>query len=218
MTPHNAAKIGDGSSNFAGVIPKPLAVRGIYGLRPTAGMIPFWPLGQLFVQQVASAGPMARTVKDMARVLPIRAGNDDHALLSVNVDAWAFAGTLEVGMTGKKIAWLGGWNGCFAMDQRCWTCARPAARPSPTLAARWGEAMLDFDPAELWETWLTPRAWIIGTCLGHDYAEPALRPLMKDPARWEVQRSFGLGSDSVFEARMSRTRWHGRGQRRLRPI
>ncbi len=46
-----------------------------------------------------------------------------------------------------------------------------------------GEAVLDFDPAELWETWLTPRAWIIGTCLGHDYAEPALRPLMKDPAR-----------------------------------
>ena len=200
--------VADGS-DFAGSIRNPAAFCNVYGLRPTAGMVPFWPSDELFMQQFAIEGPLGRTVKDVAMLLSIQAGQDDRAPLSVNVDASIFTGSLEADMKGKKIAWMGDWNGYFAMDPGVIDVCKANLKTFTDLGCEVVEDVPDFDPAELWDTWLTLRAWIIGNYLGQYYADPALRPLMKEPAQWEVQRSFGLASDRVFEASMARTRWHG---------
>ena len=200
--------VADGS-DFAGSIRNPSAFCNVYGLRPTAGMVPFWPSDELFVQQFVIEGPLGRTVKDVAMLLSIQAGHDDRAPLSVNVDASAFAGPLEADMKGKKIAWMGDWNGYFAMDPGVLDLCKASLKTFTDLGCEVVEAVPDFEPAELWETWLTLRAWIIGNYLGHYYADPALRAQMKEPAQWEVERSFGLASEKVFNASMSRTRWHG---------
>jgi amidase len=152
---------------------------------------------------------MGRTVKDVAMLLSIQAGFDSRAPLSVNVDAAAFAGALDADVRGKRIAWLGDWNGYFATDPGVMDICKASLNTFTDLGCEVEEVVPDFDPAELWETWLTLRAWIIGNYLGPYFADPALRPLMKEPAQWEVQQSFGLGSDEVFAASMSRTRWHG---------
>jgi amidase len=199
--------VADGS-DFAGSIRNPSAFCNVYGLRPTAGMVPFWPSDELFVQQFAIEGPMGRTVKDVAMLLSVQAGHDARAPLSVNVDASAFAGPLEADVKGKKIAWIGDWNGYFVMDPGVLDLCKSTLQTFTDLGCEVVEATPDFDPAELWDTWLTLRAWIIGNYLAPYYADPALRAMMKEPARWEVEQSFGLASDKVFAASMSRTRWH----------
>lgn len=199
--------VADGS-DFAGSIRNPSAYCNVYGLRPTAGVVPFWPSDELFVQQFAIEGPMGRTVRDVAMLLSIQAGHDERAPLSVNVDASAFAGQLDADMKGKKIAWIGDWNGYFAMDPGVLDLCKSTLKVFADMGCEVEEAVPSFDPAELWDIWLTLRAWIIGNYLAPYYADPALRPLMKEPAQWEVQRSFGLSSDKVFDASMARTRWH----------
>ena len=69
------------------------------------------------------------------------------------------------------------------------------------------EALPDFSAPELWDLWLTQRAWIMGNALGDYYADPEQKPLLSDNAQWEVERSFGLTANQVFASSVARTAW-----------
>jgi amidase len=168
-------------------------------------MVPMGPTPEVFVQQIAIEGPMGRTVGDVATLLSTMAGHDPRAPLSINVDASKFAGSLDSNVRGKRIAWLGDWNGYFAMDPGVLDVCRSAARLFESMGCVVEEALPDFSPALLWQTWLTQRAWIIGNYLGEYYADPKKRALMKDSAQWEIQRAATLSAADVFQSSMDRT-------------
>ncbi|MDX2178999.1 MAG: amidase [Bryobacteraceae bacterium] len=198
--------VADGS-DMGGSIRNPSAYCNVYGLRPSAGVVPFAPTEEVFVQQFATEGPMGRTVKDVAMLLSIQAGHDPRAPLSVNLDPSQFAGALESDVKGKKIAWMGDWNGYFATEPGVLDVCRDSLKYFTSLGCIVEEALPDFDPEELWQIWLTHRAWIIGNYLGRFYADPAKRALMKDTARWEVETSGNLTSSQVFASSMRRSAW-----------
>jgi amidase len=196
--------VADGS-DMAGSIRNPSAFCNIYGLRPTAGMVPMAPIPEVFVQQIAIEGPMGRTVNDVAMLLSTLAGYDPRAPLSINVDATKFAGPLDSDVKGKRIAWLGDWNGFFAMDPGVMDVCRQAARVFESMGCIVEEALPEFSPELLWKTWLTQRAWIIGNYLGHYYEDPKKRALMKDSAQWEAQRATTISAADVFQSSMDRS-------------
>jgi amidase len=200
--------VADGS-DMGGSIRNPSAFCNAYGLRPTAGVVPFGPSPEVFVQQIATEGPLGRTVKDVAMLLSIQAGHDPRAPLSVKLDPSRFAGPLAGDVKGKKIAWMGDWNGYFATEPGVLDLCRSTLKVFEDLGCNVEEALPEFDPAELWDMWLTHRAWIVGNYLGAYYKDPAKRELMGDNARWEAEQSLNLSAAEVFASSVSRSDWAG---------
>jgi amidase len=198
--------VADGS-DMGGSIRNPSAYCNVYGLRPGAGTVPFGPSPETFVQQFAIEGPMARTVKDVAMLLSVQAGHDPRAPLSVNLDPSKFLGELSSDVKGKRIAWLGDWNGYFATEPGVLDLCKSTLKVFERLGCTVEEALPEFNPADLWQMWLVHRAWIMGNSLGDYYADPKTRALLSDNARWEVEQSFKLTAKQVFQQSMARTEW-----------
>jgi amidase len=200
--------VADGS-DMGGSIRNPSAWANIYGLRPGAGTVPLAPSPEVFVQQFAIEGPMGRTVKDVAMLLSVQAGHDPRAPLSVMLDPRQFAGSLDYDPRGKKIAWLGDWGGYFAMEPGVLELTMSSLKAFEAMGCVVEEALPDFSPAELWDMWLTHRAWIMGNYLSEYYADPKTRAMLSDNARWEVERSMkpDLTANKVFQSSMARSTW-----------
>ncbi len=62
-------------SDGAGSVRVPSAFCGIYGLKPTFGRVPMWPVSN--TDSASHTGPMTRTVADAALMLGVMAGPDD---------------------------------------------------------------------------------------------------------------------------------------------
>ncbi len=198
--------VGDGS-DFGGSIRNPSAFCNIYGLRPTAGVVPFGPSPEVFIQQFATEGPMGRTVKDVAMLLSIQAGFDKRVPLSVHLDPKVFAGKLERSFKGARVAWLGDWGGYFPMEPGVMALCEAQLKTFSNLGCIVEPVKPMFDPAVLWKMWLTHRQFIIGNYLGTFYAKPELRALMKTDAQWEVEQSLKLKPQDLFESSAARTEW-----------
>ncbi len=198
--------VADGS-DMGGSIRNPSAFCNVFGLRPTAGMVPFAPSDEVFVQQIATEGPLGRTVRDVAMLLSVQAGFDPRAPLSVQVDPTTFAGALDRDVKGTRIAWLGDWNGHYPFDPGVLEICESALPVFTDLGCVVETATPDFSPDELWDMWLTHRAWIIGNYLRSYYDVPEKRALMKPAAQWEVERSFDLSGAKVFASSVSRSAW-----------
>ncbi|MFM9977133.1 MAG: amidase [Sphingomonadaceae bacterium] len=200
--------VADGS-DMGGSIRNPSAWANVYGLRPGAGTVPFAPSPETMVQQFAIEGPMGRTVKDVAMLLSVQAGHDPRAPLSVNLDPQQFTGNLDADVKGKRIAWLGDWNGYFAMEPGVLDLSKSTLKVFESMGCVVEQALPDFSPAELWDMWLTHRAWIMGNSLGEYYADPKTRALLSANAVWEVERSMkpDLTANKVFQSSIARSAW-----------
>ena len=72
--------LADGS-DFMGSLRNPAAWNHVFGLRPSAGRVPGWPKGDVWVTQLSTDGPLGRSVRDVAGLLNVQAGFDARALL-----------------------------------------------------------------------------------------------------------------------------------------
>jgi amidase len=179
----------------------------VYGLRPTAGVVPFAPSPEVFIQQLATEGPMGRTVKDVAMLLSTQAGFDPRAPLSVKLDPARFTDKLERSFKGAKVGWLGNWDGYFPMEPGVMELCQAQLKTFTDLGCVVEPVKPWFDAERLWETWLTQRAFLIGNYLRGYYDDPKLRPLMKTDAQWEVEQSLKQTAQQMFVSTVSRSEW-----------
>ncbi|MDJ0819593.1 MAG: amidase family protein, partial [Desulfobacterales bacterium] len=108
--------VADGS-DMMGSLRNPAAFNNIIGFRPSFGRVPHGPTTEIFLQQLGYDGPMGRTVRDTAMLLSTMAGFDSRMPLSIGEDPQQFAGSLQADMEGRKIAWLGDFNGYLPTEQ-----------------------------------------------------------------------------------------------------
>jgi aspartyl-tRNA(Asn)/glutamyl-tRNA(Gln) amidotransferase subunit A len=89
-------------SDGAGSIRIPAAFCGIYGIKPSFGLVAQYP--QSAVGDVAHLGPMTRTVRDSALLLNVVAGADarDRLSWSSGID---YLAACEGGIAGLRVAW-----------------------------------------------------------------------------------------------------------------
>ncbi|MBI2160590.1 MAG: amidase [Candidatus Rokubacteria bacterium] len=96
-------------SDGAGSIRIPSGFCGIYGLKPTYGRVPMWPVSNS--DYTSHVGPMTRTVADAALMLAVMAGPDDWDRTSLERAPEDYLGLLDKGITGLRVAFspdLGG--------------------------------------------------------------------------------------------------------------
>jgi aspartyl-tRNA(Asn)/glutamyl-tRNA(Gln) amidotransferase subunit A len=96
-------------SDGAGSIRVPSAFCGIYGLKPTFGRVPMWPISN--TDSASHTGPMTRTVADAALMLSVMAGPDDWDRQSLDAPPADYVARLRGGIKGLRVGWsldLGG--------------------------------------------------------------------------------------------------------------
>ena len=88
-----------------GSIRMPASWTGVYGLKPTHGLVPYtgvFPIELTFDH----CGPMAGTVEDVALLLSVIAGEDGHDPRQINVVKQDYMAALEQGIEGLRIGVL----------------------------------------------------------------------------------------------------------------
>ena len=90
-------------SDGAGSIRIPCAFTGIFGLKPSFGRVPAYPLSPMGL--LAHIGPMARTVADAALMLTVIAGPDHRDPYALPPESKNFLDGLEESIRGWRVAY-----------------------------------------------------------------------------------------------------------------
>ncbi len=189
--------VADGS-DMMGSLRNPAAWNGIYGMRPTWGLVPPEPEGEMFLHQLSTLGPMARTPRDLGALLATMSGPDP--MQPHGRPALAIPGLRPAGP--RRIGWLGDWGGALAMERGLLAAAERAVARLAALGHAVEPVAPPFAAERLWESWTVLRSWAMAGSIG------ALdRGALKPEAVWEVERGLALTGAEVQAASVIRSDW-----------
>ena len=199
--------VADGS-DMMGSLRNPAAFNNVFGFRPSQGRVPHGPMPEVFVQQLATEGPMGRTVTDVARLLSTQAGYDPRVPLSLADEPRDFGLDLQQDCSGLRLGWLGDYNGYLPMDDGVLSLCEAALADFSALGCHVEACQPDFSMERLWQTWLTHRHFLVQGSLGGAYADPQKRSLLKPEAQWEIEGGLRLTAAEVYQASVARSEWY----------
>lgn len=127
-----------------GSIRIPCAFTGTFGLKPSFGRVPAWPLSPFGT--VAHLGPMTRTVTDAALLLNVLSQPDARDSLALPYDARDYLDGLDAGVSGWRIAYSAT-LGYAGVDAEVASAVRQAAMRYADLGAQVEEVDPGFDDA-----------------------------------------------------------------------
>lgn len=186
--------LADGS-DFMGSLRNPAGWNHVFGLRPSVGRVPRWPRNDLWLQQMAIEGPMARNVRDLSRLLATQAGPDVRDPFSLaerwqSPDRWPDPSLFKE----LRIGWLGNLGGHLAMEPGVLdVCEQAISRMAAAgasvecLSSRFG-----FDPVRVWEAWLVWRRALTAANVRGLAKMPQARELLDAKTLWEYDQANGL--------------------------
>jgi amidase len=202
--------VADGS-DMMGSLRNPAAFNNVFGLRPSFGRVPAGTLGDQFVNQLSTEGPMGRTVRDVALLLSVQAGHDAWAPLSIAQGGEAFAPPLaRLETRGLRIGWLGDLRGYLPIEPGIIGVCEDALRRLEAIGCGVEPATLGYPPERVWRTWLAWRRWLVAGRLAPFYDDPARRERLKPEASWEAEQGAGLSGADVFTASAERSAFYHR--------
>jgi amidase len=197
--------VADGSDS-AGSIRNPAAFNNLFSLRPTPGLIPFEGR-DICLPSLATVGPMARTVDDLAMLLAMQASTDRAWAASNGAGTAGYRESLKRDLRGARIGWLGDLDGYLAFEPGVIDLCEQALWAFSDIGCTVETLRIDFPLEQLWDSWITLRAWLTGGPLVSRFLDPAKRALMKEEACWEVEQALRLSAMDVFEASGRRAKW-----------
>jgi amidase len=152
---------------------------------------------------------MARTVKDLAKLLQVQSGFDSRLPLStstpLNLDELAFD---SARMKGVRIGWLGDLNGYLPIEPGILDVCESALERMAGQGAVIKPLGLRFDPYSLWDCWLAWRRALIGPRVGALMASPNARAKIKPEALWEYDHSLSMSYNDFSKASQIRTNFY----------
>ena len=192
--------LADGS-DMMGSLRNPAGWNNVYGLRPSFGLVPADPVGETFLNQLATHGPMARSPTDLALLLGVLSGpvpGHPHALP-------AFEGMEPAERL--RIGWIGTWDGYYPMEAGVIDLCETALGVLADLGHEVRALTPPFDPGRLWQSWATLRSWEVAMKLRPVYEDPDKRRLLKPEAIWEIERGLSLWGSDIHSASLIRSEW-----------
>jgi aspartyl-tRNA(Asn)/glutamyl-tRNA(Gln) amidotransferase subunit A len=137
-------------TDAGGSIRIPSSCCGIFGLKPTLGLVAAAPtFGGL--ETISHTGPMTRTVRDAALMLNAIVGADPRDLSSLPVAGIDYLAGLDRGIHGLRVAWSPDW-GYVAVDPQVRQLAEASVERFTELGCHVEEAHPGFtDPAETYQ-------------------------------------------------------------------
>lgn len=197
--------VADGS-DMMGSLRNPAAFCNVYGFRPSWGLVPGDSGGEAFLATLATEGPMARNVEDIARLLSVQAGAN--AAMPFGRASQPFGDLLHSDMRGKRIAWLGDWGGAYACEPGIIDLCAAGLAVFSDLGAVVEPVAPPFDAGALWQAWTTLRAMLNAAGMAALYGDPATREQLKPETRWEIEQGQTLSAQAVYDASLIRSQWY----------
>ncbi len=174
-------------SDGAGSIRIPAGFCGVYGLKPSYGRVPMYPVSNN--DSSTHIGPMTRTVADAALMLAVMAGPDEWDRTSLESAPADYVGLLDRGIRGLRVAFspdLGG----LRVDDDVAAVVRRAARAFEELGCVVDEVKPGFaDMRDVIRiTWSAHEAGIYGPYLREwrDRMDPGLVACIEDGLRYSI--------------------------------
>ena len=194
--------IADGS-DFMGSLRNPAAWNNVFGLRPSQGRVPAYPAGDVWVSQLGTDGPMARTMRDLSHLLEVMAGLDARSPLSLAKLPTGFATTLKPEAKGLRIGWLGDLNGYLPMEVGVLDACENGLKRLQGLGCHVEPMELGYSPEAAWQTWLAWRRVLTASRIAPMVAKG--RDLVKPEALWEFDQAAGMKASEFLQASTERT-------------
>jgi amidase len=199
--------VADGS-DFMGSLRNPAGWNNNFGMRPSQGRVPLWPAQDVWVAQLSTEGPMARTVRDLARMLDTQAGHDPRVPLSLN-DGAHFADTLGgLDPRGVRIGWLGDLGGYLPMEDGILDVCTQALERLQALGCAVETTPLGTAPEPVWEAWLVWRRALVASRIAPFLLRPENRARIKPEALWEHDQAALLTGAQFTAASTRRTAFY----------
>lgn len=199
--------VADGS-DFMGSLRNPAAWNHVFGMRPSQGRVPKPSVPDVFIAQLSTEGPMARTVPDLAMLLSTQAGYDARAPLSIQENGLVFSQNLETKLQGQRIGWLGNLNGYLPMAPGILETCQSALEVLETTGCKVDTASLVMNPEEIWDAWLVWRKALAGRNVGSFVHMANWRDKVKPEAQWEFDQSLDLTGIQLMKASATRTSYY----------
>jgi len=164
-----------------GSIRIPCAFTGLFGIKPSFGRVPAWPLSPFGT--VAHLGPMTRTVTDAALMMNVLTQPDARDWHGLPWDKRNYLHGLEEGVTGLRIAYSAN-LGYAKVDREIAALVKQAARVFEDLGAKVEEADPGFDDQQDVFTlhWFPGAAYVVRNI-------PAAKRKLMDKGLLEVARA-----------------------------
>ncbi len=180
-----------------GSIRIPAGFTGTFGLKPSFGRVPAWPLSPFGT--VAHVGPMTRTVKDAALMLNCISRPDNRDWFSLPHDDRDYAKVLRKGVKGLRIAYSPR-LGFVDVDPEIAALVKSAVKTLKQLGAKVTEIDPGFaDPAACFKT-----LWWSGARNALGGLPPEKKALL-DPALAEVvEQAASISVQDIFDANRAR--------------
>lgn len=185
--------VADGS-DMMGSLRNPAAWNGVYGFRPTVGLVPGEPRDAVFQHRLSTFGPMARNLEDLEALLVTLSGGAHSALAAAPARA-------------PRVGWLGDWGGAYAMEPGLMDLAEGALSVMGDLGWRVEPMAPPANAAMLWDSWTDLRSFTVGWERGADYRDPIRREGLNAQAIWEIERGLAMTGDQVARAAALRDAW-----------
>lgn len=205
--------VADGS-DYMGSLRNPAGWNCVFGYRPSWGRIPS-PRKDLFINEFGISGPMGRSISDVALLLATQSGYSPRAPASLpkdenlaSITPYNVCDRLKADHKGKKIAWLGNWNGYLPMEDGVLETCEKALKVFESMGMRVESIKNPADPERLWnEVWLPNRHF---SANGQKalMENPTSRALAKPEAIWEYEGSKKYSSYDVYESSVKRSEWY----------
>ncbi|MCV2869669.1 amidase [Defluviimonas sp. WL0002] len=202
--------VADGS-DMMGSLRNPAAFCNVYGFRPSYGRVPHDAAGETYLSTLSTAGPMARTVEDLARLLEVIAGPNPETPFCLPKES--FADRLERPIQGLRIGWLADWGGAYAMEPGLLDACEGALSVLEDQGAIIEPLAPPFPAERIWDSWVTLRAMLNGNAMRSHYEDPAKRALLKPETIWEIEQGQTLAARSVYQAQVARSEWYAAAHR-----
>ena len=199
--------LADGS-DMMGSLRNPAAFCNVYGFRPSYGLVPGMALGDTFLATMATEGPMARSVEDVALLLEVLAGPNPE--VPFGREREPFSQELAMDLRGKRIGWLGDWGGAYGCEPGILALCEAGLREFEDQGAVVESVPPPFPAERLWQAWLTIRAMLNAGDKQAMYAHPVKRAQLKPETQWEIEQGQKVTAAEFHAASVIRSRWYAR--------
>jgi amidase len=199
--------VADGS-DFMGSLRNPAAWCNVFGMRPSQGRVPMWPVTDVWTAQLGTEGPMARDVKSLALLLQTQSGFDARAPLSIAAPAifhWA-EGPLDI--KNKRVAWLGDLTGYLPMEPGVLEVCGQGLKRLEGMGCKVEPTPLGFAPERVWDAWLVWRKALVASRIAPFLLQAANRDKIKPEALWEHDSAQSLTGAEFMRASATRSSFY----------
>lgn len=197
--------VADGS-DMMGSLRNPAAFNNVVGFRPSFGRVPTLPGRDAYLNQLATLGPMGRSVEDVVTLLNVQSGFDPRDPSSFESPAIALDPAIVA--RGGRIGWLGDFGGHLPFDPGVIELNEKALGVFDKLDFSVEPVRIDFDMERLWWAWTTLRSYFTAGSMRDFYEDPGRRGALKPEILYEVRSGLRIQAADVYEASAVRTAWY----------